>query len=146
MTFSYLEHNIHNKRVDPIPGDVPQLAPHKVSPPVNLLLQKVSFFVKRPSLDSIKKVASLGANLATNPVGTAGGILRDSVGRIIETDEEGNALPEVEALQIKMDRMNEYLAFLCRETNPMRFAQIFGSEQIEDEPSEESLITQEVSL
>ena len=69
------------------------------------------------------EIIKTGAQIATNP---AGFVVDQTVGRIIETDEEGKELPEIHAFQVKLDRTNALLAFIAERMDPEGFAQTFG--------------------
>ena len=87
-------------------------------------------------------IAKTGVRVASNPFGFA-------VEHMVETDADGNELPEIQAFQIKLDRITALLAFIGQEMNPEKYAEVFGcaddtadaeeDQQVADTPHQDNL-------
>lgn len=74
-----------------------------------------------------------GIQAATNP---AGFLVDQASKRLIETDEDGKELPEIQAFQVKLDRIAALLSFIAERTDPEGYEQVFGTPNPPDDTSE----------
>ena len=89
-----------------------------------------------PGVRILRKTLETGTKIATNP---AGFLVDQTLGRVIETDEEGKELPEIHAFQVKLDRTNALLAFIAEHMDPEGFNQTFGDGEPPESPTEETV-------
>lgn len=74
--------------------------------------------MKLPGIGDIVKAAA-------NPAGFVAEKVTD---RVVEHGKDGKPLPEVQAFQVKLDRIAALLAFMAERADPEAFREVFGGD------------------